>query len=80
MGVIVRSNYCATCTPDKQIVGWYKRISFPQITDGSSNTMVLGEKRLRPSQYDTNPISSPGTMTGAGRKAGTLTRCGPQFV
>ena len=47
MGVIVRSNYCATCTPDKQIVGWYKRIGFRQITDGSSNTMVLGEKRLR---------------------------------
>jgi prepilin-type N-terminal cleavage/methylation domain-containing protein/prepilin-type processing-associated H-X9-DG protein len=59
MGVIVRSNYCATCTPDKQIVGWYKRISFRQITDGSSKTMVLGEKRLRPSEYDTNPIQQP---------------------
>jgi hypothetical protein len=58
-GVIVRSNYCATCTPDKQIVGWYKRIGFRQITDGSSNTMVLGEKRLRPSQYDTNPNQQP---------------------
>jgi prepilin-type N-terminal cleavage/methylation domain-containing protein/prepilin-type processing-associated H-X9-DG protein len=54
MGVIVRSNYCATCTPDKQNIGWYKRISFQQITDGSSKTMVLGEKRLRPSEYITD--------------------------
>jgi prepilin-type N-terminal cleavage/methylation domain-containing protein len=52
MGVIVRSNYCATCTPDKANVGWYKRIGFRQITDGSSKTMVLGEKRLRPSEYE----------------------------
>jgi prepilin-type N-terminal cleavage/methylation domain-containing protein len=59
MGVIVRSNWCATCTPDKQVVGWYKRIDFRQITDGSSNTMVLGEKRLRPSEYDTNPLQQP---------------------
>jgi prepilin-type N-terminal cleavage/methylation domain-containing protein len=53
MGVIVRSDYCASCTPDKAHVGWYRRISFSQITDGSSNTMVLGEKRLRPSEYET---------------------------
>jgi len=53
MGVIGRSDYCATCTPDKQIIGWYKRISFPQIIDGSSKTMVLGEKRLNPDLYDT---------------------------
>jgi prepilin-type N-terminal cleavage/methylation domain-containing protein len=52
MGVIVRSDYCATCTPDKANVGWYKRIGFAQITDGSTNTMVLGEKRLRPSEYE----------------------------
>ncbi len=52
MGVIVRSDYCASCTPDKAHVGWYKRISFAQITDGSSNTMVIGEKRLHPSEYE----------------------------
>jgi prepilin-type N-terminal cleavage/methylation domain-containing protein/prepilin-type processing-associated H-X9-DG protein len=52
MGVIVRSNWCATCTADKQLVGWYKKIGFRQITDGSSNTMVLGEKRLHPNEYD----------------------------
>jgi prepilin-type N-terminal cleavage/methylation domain-containing protein len=53
MGVIVRSDYCATCTPAKSNVGWYKRIGFSKITDGSSKTMVLGEKRLRPSEYET---------------------------
>ena len=52
MGVIVRSEYCATCTPAKANVGWYKRISFEKITDGSSKTMVLGEKRLRPGLYE----------------------------
>jgi prepilin-type N-terminal cleavage/methylation domain-containing protein len=52
-GVIVRSNLCSTCPPDKQITGFYKRISFSQITDGSSNTMVLGEKRLNPLLYET---------------------------
>jgi len=52
MGVIGRSNYCANCSPTKQIIGWYKRISFQQITDGSSKTMVLGEKRLSPALYE----------------------------
>ena len=52
-GVIVRSNYCAApvCAPEKQITGFYTPISFEQITDGSSNTMVLGEKQLQPSAY-----------------------------
>jgi hypothetical protein len=53
MGVIVRSNYCAPCSADKQNVGWYTPISFQQITDGSSNTLVIGEKRLQPSLYQT---------------------------
>jgi hypothetical protein len=47
-GVIVRSNYCATCTADKKTIGWYTRISFEHIEDGSSSTMVIGEKRLQP--------------------------------
>ena len=34
------------------ITGFYQRISFAQIEDGSSNTLVLGEKRLQPSLYD----------------------------
>jgi prepilin-type N-terminal cleavage/methylation domain-containing protein len=61
MGVIVRSNWCATCTPDKQTVGWYKKIGFRQITDGSSKTMVLGEKRLHPMEYDGLKADGSGT-------------------
>jgi prepilin-type N-terminal cleavage/methylation domain-containing protein len=52
LGVVVRSDYCASCTPDKQETGFYKRVSFAQIADGSSNTLVLGEKRLQPSEYE----------------------------
>lgn len=50
-GVIVRSNYCQPCA--RKITGFYTRIGFAQITDGSSNTMVIGEKKLRPSEYQT---------------------------
>jgi hypothetical protein len=50
-GVIVRSNYCSNCPPEKQHVGWYTKISFEDIEDGSSNTLVLGEKRLQPVNY-----------------------------
>jgi prepilin-type N-terminal cleavage/methylation domain-containing protein len=52
MGVIVRSDYCAQCGPGKQKTGFYTRISFNQIVDGSSNTMVVGEKKLQPSLYE----------------------------
>lgn len=52
MGVIVRSNFCSTCDVGKQKTGFYTRVSFGQIVDGSSNTLVLGEKRLRPSLYE----------------------------
>jgi hypothetical protein len=51
-GVIVRSNYCASCTVDKQVTGFYTPIGMQQIEDGSSNTLVIGEKRLRPQDYD----------------------------
>ncbi len=34
-------------------VGFTQKVSFKSITDGSSNTMWVGEKRLIPSQYDT---------------------------
>ncbi len=43
-GVIVRSGYCGRCSDDKKNMGIYTRISYNQITDGSSNTMVIGEK------------------------------------
>jgi prepilin-type N-terminal cleavage/methylation domain-containing protein len=52
-GVIVRSNYCAKCDVGKNDVGWYTKISFDNIEDGSSNTFVLGEKRLQPANYMT---------------------------
>ena len=57
-GVIVRSNLCAStrcpqATKERGgITGYYTRISFSQIEDGSSNTLVVGEKRLAPSEYD----------------------------
>jgi prepilin-type N-terminal cleavage/methylation domain-containing protein len=49
LGVIVRSDYCPQCDPEHQTTGFYRRISFEHISDGSSNTMVIGEKRIRPS-------------------------------
>jgi prepilin-type N-terminal cleavage/methylation domain-containing protein len=52
MGVIVRSDFCALCDEGKRNTGFYTRISFNQITDGSSNTMVVSEKRLEPRLYE----------------------------
>jgi hypothetical protein len=52
MGVIVRSDFCALCGAGKQRTGFYTRIGFHQISDGSSHTMVVGEKRLIPALYD----------------------------
>jgi prepilin-type N-terminal cleavage/methylation domain-containing protein len=52
MGVIVRSEYCASCPAANRNLNFYSRIGFEQITDGSSNTLVLGEKRLQPSNYE----------------------------
>jgi type II secretory pathway pseudopilin PulG len=50
-GVIVRSDFCFACPAGKKDLGFYTKISFNQITDGSSNTIVLGEKWLQPSLY-----------------------------
>jgi prepilin-type processing-associated H-X9-DG protein len=33
-------------------LGFTQKVSFQQISDGSSNTLWIGEKRLRPSQYE----------------------------
>jgi prepilin-type N-terminal cleavage/methylation domain-containing protein len=57
MGVIVRSNFCGRCSPGKQVTGFYTPIGFNQISDGSSNTLVLGEKRLLVARLDTNHFS-----------------------
>lgn len=53
MGVIVRANQCTQCAVGKERTGFYTRISFNQITDGSSNTMVICEKRIQPQLYAT---------------------------
>jgi prepilin-type N-terminal cleavage/methylation domain-containing protein len=50
-GVIVRSNM-VVLRGEQVTTNFYTRISFNRIEDGSSNTMVLGEKRLEPSLYD----------------------------
>lgn len=50
-GVITRSNLVFKGTTPV-ITNMYTKVSFQQITDGSSNTMVLGEKRLTPRLYD----------------------------
>lgn len=52
MGVIVRSNYCGLCAVGKNTTGFYSRISFKNIEDGSSNTLVISEKKLEPQFYD----------------------------
>ncbi|HEX6961896.1 MAG TPA: DUF1559 domain-containing protein [Lacipirellula sp.] len=52
-GVIVRGNLVVKFPGDEVITGFYEKISFAQISDGASNTMVLGEKFLQPSEYDT---------------------------
>jgi prepilin-type N-terminal cleavage/methylation domain-containing protein len=51
-GVIVRSNRWVKSDPNKpEISGFYTPITFAKITDGSSNTMVVGEKRMIPSLH-----------------------------
>ena len=44
--------------------GFARKVSFAQITDGASKTLLVGEKRLRPSEYQglsTRPGASPTT-------------------
>lgn len=52
-GIIQRSDW-DTDEPNKgRSLGFTKKVSFQQITDGSSNTLWVSEKRLRPSNYET---------------------------
>ncbi len=54
-GVVVRGDYYDPGAPggaDIINAATYERISFPQITDGSSHTLVIGEKRLDPRFYE----------------------------
>jgi prepilin-type processing-associated H-X9-DG protein len=48
-GVIQRSDHQG----DGYHAGWGITVSFQQIQDGASNTMLIGEKRLVPSKYQT---------------------------
>jgi len=51
-GVIVRSElHVNPGTKAKNNFDWYERIDFAKISDGSSNTLVLGEKFVVPSVY-----------------------------
>ena len=56
-GVIVRSDYCATCSTARRNTGFYKKITFNKITDGTSKTLVVSEKRMSPSQYLTGALA-----------------------
>jgi prepilin-type N-terminal cleavage/methylation domain-containing protein/prepilin-type processing-associated H-X9-DG protein len=53
-GVITRSNlYKTNATPGAgQTTGYYTKVTFAKITDGSSHTFVVGEKQLNPNNYD----------------------------
>jgi prepilin-type N-terminal cleavage/methylation domain-containing protein/prepilin-type processing-associated H-X9-DG protein len=55
-GIIQRTDWQAIPPPSPQAPGRHsgftKKISFSQIPDGSSKTLLVSEKRLRPSEYD----------------------------
>ncbi|HMP08150.1 MAG TPA: DUF1559 domain-containing protein, partial [Lacipirellulaceae bacterium] len=52
-GVIVRTNYLRSAGPPlrERNIAWSPTVGFAQIEDGASNTLVIGEKRLRPREY-----------------------------
>jgi prepilin-type N-terminal cleavage/methylation domain-containing protein len=50
-GVIVRTNWDIQASPPAQVFST-SPITFADITDGASNTAMLGEKRLHPSNYE----------------------------
>ena len=55
-GIIQRSDYNADGGPDSPTnchVGFSRTVRMGKITDGTSKTLWVSEKRLRPSQYDT---------------------------
>jgi len=52
-GVIVRGDLWIENGGPPQITNFYTKITYQKITDGSSKTLVISEKRLAPSQYFT---------------------------
>ena len=51
-GAIVRSDLLVFSDGRLQPTNYYQPISLPQLVDGLSRTLVVSEKRLLPSQYD----------------------------
>jgi prepilin-type N-terminal cleavage/methylation domain-containing protein/prepilin-type processing-associated H-X9-DG protein len=51
-GVITRSDLYKTETASV-VTGFYTKVTFAKIADGSSHTLVIGEKQLNPTQYFT---------------------------
>jgi len=54
-GIVQRSDWKAFA-PDHHLnahTGFTRKVGFQQITDGASNTLLIGEKRHRPSMYQT---------------------------
>jgi prepilin-type N-terminal cleavage/methylation domain-containing protein len=52
-GVIQRTDWKHDARPQPVHLGFTKKMTFAKITDGSSNTLLLAEKRLSPSKYET---------------------------
>ena len=50
-GVIVRSSYYVVAPNNVKLLGYRPPVSFKDIEDGASNTIIVGEKRLRPETY-----------------------------
>ena len=48
-GTIVTSNYAAA-DQGTRILSWRGQVTLPGITDGTSNTLLIGEKHLPPAQ------------------------------
>jgi hypothetical protein len=61
--VIVRSNLFAS-GGNKTVTGYYTKVSFNNIEDGSSNTLVIGEKWLSPSRYGSGDWHDDAGWTG----------------
>jgi prepilin-type N-terminal cleavage/methylation domain-containing protein len=65
LGVIVRSNRWADKRDNTiKVTGFYTPITFAKITDGSSSTFVVGEKRLEPIDELVGSDARGGYLTG----------------
>jgi len=53
-GILQRCDWRTGASPKH--LGFTQKVRFASITDGSSNTLFVGEKRLRPSEYETGNL------------------------